>query len=60
VNGQPTTTKKALNGLTLVHIGNGKQTVSLHYQVPGLKLGATLSLLSLITYLAYGWYRQKH
>ncbi|MFC6164986.1 YfhO family protein [Lactiplantibacillus dongliensis] len=59
VNGQPTTTKKALNGLTLVHIGNGKQTISLHYQVSGLKLGATLSLLSLITYLAYGWYCQK-
>jgi len=59
VNGQPTTTKKALNGLTLIQIGYGKQTVRLYYQVSGLKLGATLSLLSLVTYLAYDWYRHK-
>jgi len=56
VNGHQVMTKPALQGLTLVKVGHGKQTVTLRYRVPGLRLGATIAILSFLSYLGLGWF----
>lgn len=57
VNGNRVQPRKLLNGLMGVPLQNGKNRVILSYHVPGGRLGAVVSLVSLVSFggLAYWW-----
>ncbi|WP_407887011.1 YfhO family protein [Levilactobacillus sp. N40-8-2] len=56
VNGNRVQTTRVLDGLTRVPLQNGKNTVTLTYHVPGGRLGAGISLVSLLSFAGLAWW----
>lgn len=56
VNGNRVKPSRVLDGLMRVPLQNGKNTVTLTYHVPGGRVGAGVSLLSLLSFGGLAWW----
>lgn len=59
LDGEKVTAEKAAGYLLCFDISTGEHEIELKYTVPGIKTGAAISLISLITFVAFAIYNRK-